>query len=148
MTDYENSAVTAPARLAAYHEKERRRQQLLEQQEKLARRERQESQQLHRTRNALDTIADKLDRVGAEVALAHELEAMRLCPQRPPVAFGGWTAQELTVLREVYSMTLAARVTEAAKLIGKPIDADMPEPTDPRVKAIMAAAEKARNLGR
>jgi hypothetical protein len=139
------SATGAPARI------ERRRRELLEHQERLACLEARQRRELHRTRSDLDQIADKLDdltpRADAQTVLRIELERMRLRPQDPPVAHSGWSTEELTVLREVYSMTIAERVVTAAALVSRPIDADT-EPTDPRVKAIIAAAEKAWNLGK
>jgi hypothetical protein len=101
------------------------------------------------TIDALERQRERLsDAICAEAALAHVLRQMQLSPQKPLADFGGWSAAELQGVAAAYSITTAGRVIEAAKLIGKPIDANMPEPTDPRVKAIVAAAAKARNLGR
>jgi hypothetical protein len=140
------SAADAPERI------EKRRRQLLEEQEKLAALEHKEAQQLHRTRGQLDKLAARLDRVSAECALAHELQQMQLCPQRPPVAHDGWSAEELTALREVYSITLASQIVRAAEKARRPCDADPTEPpaqgggTVATVELMQRADRKRRGL--
>ena len=114
--DEDNSAITAPARLARYREKERQRLTQLEaEQETLAVRERAEAKQLHATRSKLDRLTTKIETLAAkratpEAAFQHVLECMRVAPQKPIAAFGGWSAEELQAVAAVYSGGLAQKI--------------------------------------
>jgi hypothetical protein len=134
------SATLAPLRI------ERRRQQLLREQEELARVERAEAAQLHRTRSRLDQVTTRIEtlpptRVTAQAALAHVLECMRTAPQRPIAAHGGWSAEELQAVAAVYSGTQADKVIAASARAGTLIDADTPS-----LEALASRAQSANDL--
>jgi hypothetical protein len=108
-----------------------RRQQLLQEQQRLAEIERAKSAETHAVRSKLDAIACKLDRlpptrISPKAAFDYVLEHLRVSPQKPIAAHGGWSSAELTAIREVYAVTQADRIVVARELVGRPIDADTP----------------------